>query len=477
MRRFSWIPALRWIVLLPSYSVVLLVRLLKWLVAPAALLLQLAIGVPLGLLRVRLPLRPRFTPVAEQDLPDAAWIALSEATDSLAPEGFTPRGDFRCDELLRGGVIWLRYLEHPSSGVQALAAQLTLKIKVRPLRRFVEFTTEFGDSRTLVTTNRDLPYSLPPPAYLARIELKDVWEPRALYGLHRDLVASLGQSRDAPPFETAGRDPAAVLADRHARQVRLLVERGWLRWDSEPHSVRLRPLAALASVWRQAWPLRGVYLRAAGQRSRRLLLQHGLEVKALTGSASTITVCRQPLPNPAALDGVRASYEHVQRLARQTDPGAILETVTVALKDNGPDNAILFKEFRYSFRSHEDCAERQIRRLCSFDIVLDPAAESLSVTAAEREFDQAANADEWTTLAARAPLEPLAFDPWMRDLDTVLPAARATFARAASNQATLDSASLYLENRRLCWQVVAWTDDDQPLFVVLDARSGAVLNP
>lgn len=94
MRRFSWIPALRWIVLLPSYSVVLLVRLLKWLVAPAALLLQLAIGVPLGLLRVRLPLRPRFTPVAEQDLPDAAWIALSEATDSLAPEGFTPRGIF-----------------------------------------------------------------------------------------------------------------------------------------------------------------------------------------------------------------------------------------------------------------------------------------------------------------------------------------------------------------------------------------------
>lgn len=474
MRHLSWIPLLRWIVLLPSYSIALCVRLAKWLIAPAAVPLQLAIGVPLALLRVKLPLKPRFSPVAEQDLPDAAWIALSDATESLAPEGFMARGDFRCDDLLRGGVIWLRLLERRESPIQALAGQITFKGGARPFTRFVEFSTEFRDGRILLTTNRALPYSLPPPTYLARVQLKDVWEPRALYGLHRDLVASLGEPGEAPPDGSAAHGPAALLADRHARQIQALIGQGWLRCDAGSDSVRLRPQAALVSVWRQAWPLRGAYLRAADARSRRLLDRHGLQVKRFTGSATTVTIHREALPTPVPIDGVRAGYEHIQRLARQTDPRAVLENVVVELGNEGPESAVLLKEFRYSFRSHQDQSQRRIRRFCSFDILLDPAAGKLSVTAAEREFDRALDGGEWKALSERAPFERLAFDPEMRDLDNVLPAAQAAF-RATTKKLRLDSASLYLEDRKPCWQVVAWTDDDTPLFVVLDARSGAVL--
>ena len=103
VRHSLLIALLRKFVLLPSYLLVLLIRLLKWLVAPPALLAQLLIGVPLTLLRIRQPLRPRFAPLSEADLPDAAWITLSDASDSLAAEGFAVYGDFRCDAIHHDG--------------------------------------------------------------------------------------------------------------------------------------------------------------------------------------------------------------------------------------------------------------------------------------------------------------------------------------------------------------------------------------
>ena len=92
---------LRTIVLLPSCTLVLLVRLLKWLIAPPALLLQMLLGVPLVLLRVRQPIRPRFIRLSEDELPNAAWIALTDAAEALAADGFVQLGDFRCDELIQ----------------------------------------------------------------------------------------------------------------------------------------------------------------------------------------------------------------------------------------------------------------------------------------------------------------------------------------------------------------------------------------
>ena len=47
--RDQWLSLLRVIVLLPSYTLVLLIRLIKWLIAPPILLLQMLIGVPLAL--------------------------------------------------------------------------------------------------------------------------------------------------------------------------------------------------------------------------------------------------------------------------------------------------------------------------------------------------------------------------------------------------------------------------------------------
>lgn len=112
---------LRKIVLLPSYLLVLPIRLLKWLVTPPVLLLQVLIGVPLTLLRVRQPLRPRFIPLQETDLPDAAWITLTDTAEALAAEGFVTCGDFRCDEMIRGATLWLRLLSQPELGISALA--------------------------------------------------------------------------------------------------------------------------------------------------------------------------------------------------------------------------------------------------------------------------------------------------------------------------------------------------------------------
>lgn len=466
---------LRTIVLLPSYTLVLLIRLLKWLIAPPALLCQVLLGVPLVLLRVRQPLRPRFIPLQETDLPDPAWIALTDTTEALVADGFVPYGDFRCGELIQDAVLWLRLLGQPEHGVGAMAAHVEIKAGARPSRQFIGFSTEFDDGRVLDTNNLDLPYSLPAPSYLARVQLKDVWDPRALYALHRGLVTSLSQAVRLDRTERATRDPAGLLADGYAREIRALIEQGWLRPDVEDRMVRLRFWGALMGVWRQAWPLASLYLRAADRRSRRLLIEHGLDAEPFTGGAISIVVARQPLSATTAISTISIGYEYVRPLAQRTDPTAALEAVVVELGPNGADLPTP-REFRYSFRGFDDQPQRRIRRLRGFDILLDPDAGTLAVTAMDREFEQAADETEWSQLTATSPLQPLRLGPWLRDLDTVLPLAmRVLHARSGTESVVPDSASLYLDEKGVPhWQVVAWTQNDTPLHMRLNARSGVV---
>ncbi len=476
MRRFPW-SLLRTLVLLPSLALVLLIRGIKWSIAPLALLLQLLLGIPLALLQVRQPLRPRFIPIEEADLPDAAWIALTDTAEALAADGFVHYGDFRGDGLIQNAVLWLRFLGQPEQGIGAIAAHIEIIGGAQPARDYIEFATEFRNGRVLATNNLNLPYSLPTPDYLARLQLKDVWDSRALYVLHRDLVAALGQSISLAKVAQAARDPAGLLTDSYAREIQALIARGWLRVDAAADMARLNPWSALVGVWRQAWPLASLHLRATDRRARRLLAEHGIDVEAFVGGASGIVVVRQPLPAPIVIDTARAGYEQVLPLARRTDPQAVLEAVVAELDRNG--DAVLILELRYSFRGCADQNPRRIRRLRGFDIVLDPEAGELAVTAMEREFEQADHETEWAEWTARSPLVPLVLGrPWLRDLDSVLPVALATLdAQAGTGRATLDSAALYgNEDGAPYWQVVAWNgEDDPPLHVRVDARSGAIL--
>lgn len=467
---------LRKFVLLPSYTLVLLIRLLKWLIAPPALLLQLLIGTPLTLLRIRQPLRPHFRSLQDTDLPDSAWIALTDATEALAAEGFVPHGDFRCDDLIHEGTLWLRFLSQRNLGVAAMAAHVETSSGLHQSHQFVEFSTEFCDGRVLNTTNLDLPYSLPQPSYLARVQLKDVWDPRALFALHQGLVVSLAQKVSLDKLERAARDPAGLLADDYVREIQTLMTEGWLKLASSHSHIRLRPWAALIGVWRQAWPLQILHLRAADRRSRRLLAKHGLDADQFTGGAITILVSRPSPAPPTAISGVVSGFQHIQPLVCQTDPNAVLEAVTVEL-DHEAASMPVPREFRYSFRAYHDQPKRRICRLHGFDILLDPATGASAVTAMEREFEQAANDAAWAKLAAIAPLTPLRLNAWLCDLDRVLPAAQtALAARPDVKEAVLDSASLYLDHEMPRWQVIAWADDaDRPLAVALDARSGVVL--
>ena len=468
---------LRVIVLLPSYTLVLLIRLIKWLIAPPALLIQMLIGVPLVLLRLRQPLRPRFVPLRESELPDEAWIALTNAAEALAPAGFVDYGDFRCDGLIQGATLWLRLLGQPAQSASAIAAYVAFTAGGRPSRQFVEFATGFTDGRVLCANNLDMPYSLPAPAYLARVQLKDVWDPRALYVLHRELVAALPQTVSAAKVDQAVHDPAGLLADGYIREVRALLEQGWLRSTGDGESVRLTWQGAVLGVWRQAWPLASLHLRAADRRSRQLLTEHGIDAAAFAGAAVAIVVERRPLPKPSSpLTTVCAGYEYAQLVAKQTDPKAALEAVTVELECDAA-GIIVPCEFRYSFRGRSDQPERRIRRFRSFDILLDPGAGLLAVTAMDREFEQAADEAEWAELTAATAMQfPLRPGPWLNDLDTILPTAlKALNADAEGNKP--DSASLYIdEDGNVCWQVIAWSADDKPLHVVLNALTGLIID-
>ncbi|MCB1823052.1 MAG: hypothetical protein KDJ54_00045 [Candidatus Competibacteraceae bacterium] len=464
---------LRTIVLLPSYTLVLTIRLIKWLIAPPALLLQLLIETPLALWRVRQPLRPRFVPIRETELPDAAWLMLTDATASLTAADFVHCDDFRGDDLIPGAVLWLRMLAQPEQGSVALIAHIQFATGSRPPHDFVEFSTQLQDGRALAINNLNLPYSLPPPAYMARLQLKDVWDPRALYALHRALVTALEQTVDPNPAIRATRDSTGLLIDNHAREIQALIAEGWLRTDRDGQAARPRPWAALLGVWRQAWPLASLYLRAADRHARRVLASHGIDASVFVGGAATILVDRQSLPTGTEITTVRAGYSVVRPLAQHTAPRAVLEAVVAEL-DGGTAGAVQVRELRYTFRGCEDQPQRRIRRLYSFDILLDPMASQLALTAMDRESEQVADEAEWDELAATTPLTPLVLGSWLYDLDRALPVAQ-TALTSHTNAFFLDSASLYVdETGAMCWQVVAWNHEDQPLHVVVDARSGSI---
>ena len=96
----------------------------------------------------------------------------------------------------------------------------------------------------------------------------------------------------------------------------------------------------------------------------------------------------------------------------------------------------------------------------------------------EREFEQAEDEIEWAELTTDSPLTPLQLGPWLHDLDSILPTALHLLdQRAGAGCYAPDSASLYPdEDGALRWQIVAWVETDQPLQVMLDARSGIVLD-
>lgn len=468
---------LRVIVLLPSYTLVLLVRLLKWFIAPPALLLQLLIGVPLVLVRVRQQLRPRFVPMQEADLPDAAWIEFTNAAEALATDDFVCCGDFRCDHLIQNAVLWLRMLGQPEQGISAMVAHIESSTGARSVRSFVEFVTEFDGGRVLSTNNLTLPYSLPAPDFLARLQLKDVWDSRALYVVHRDLTVALARPVNLAKIKQALHNPASLLADSYAREVQALIAQGWLRADPSVSAARLKIWSAIVGVWRQAWPLAQLYLRAADRRARRLLAEHDITAEAFAGAAPDIRVACQRLPAQTRIDTVYAGYEHAWPLAQRTLPQAVLETVIVEL-DRDADGAVRIRELRYAFRGYADQPQRRIRRLNGFEIQIDPEAATLATTAMEREFELAHDDKEWADLTNQTPLAPLRLEPRLCDLDTVLPIALAAFdACVGAGRAILDSASLYNdEDGATCWQVVAWTETEQPLHVLLNARTGTILD-
>jgi hypothetical protein len=190
-------------------------------------------------------------------------------------------------------------------------------------------------------------------------------------------------------------------------------------------------------------------------------------------------VDRQPIPAEAnSIVTVGAGYDIIRSLAQHTDPGAVLESVTVEL-DCDAAGVVVPCEFSYSFRNVLYHDTRRIRRLRGFDIMLDPDAGLMTVTAMEGEAEQAADESEWQSMRTDSPLQPpLRLGPWLCDLDTVMPTALEILnARANARFIEPDSASLYTdENGTLCWQVVAWVEDETLLHVMINARTGLIIN-
>lgn len=466
----------RTLALLISWALALLTHLGKGLAAPPLLLAQLLINIPLTLLRVRQPLRPRLIPLMDAELPDAAWVFLTDATEALTATGFVLHGSFRCHEWIPGATLWLRLLAQHEQGIVALIAYAEFSTGQQRYQPFAEFLTEFEDGRVLNTHNRSLSNPLPTPGYLARLTLKEVWDPRALYVLHRDLVASLSQAIRPIRIEQVARDPASLLTDRYAREIETLIEEGWMRTVSGQRQARFSLRGATHSVWRQAWPLASLYQRLEDRYSHRLLAEQDIDAARFTGAAATIVVDRQPFPVASGSTiTVWTGYEKVRLLARRTDPNATLEAVMIDL-DSDSAGLVKPRQFRYAFRSNDLQYERRIRRLHRFDILLDPRAAILAVTAMHRGFLKANNPTEWQSVANPPLSLPLRLGPWLFDLDAILPmAVNALRIQGDTQDIQLNSALLLNDHNSPFWRVIAQTANDKsPVSIIINAYTGMI---
>jgi hypothetical protein len=451
-------------------------RLGQWLTALAILPVQLLIDVPRILWRVRQPIRPRLLTLTDDELPDAGWIALTDAAEALIPAGFVLCGTFRSQELIPDATLWIRLLAHHEQGIIAVIAYAEWIDDRRPPEFFAEFFSAFADDRMLVTHNRPWLYPTPPPGWLARIAVRAVQDPQALYVLHRDLVASLPQTLNPLRIAQSARDPARLLTDQSAREIAGLIEEGWMRMVGDGRQVRFSLRGAVACVWRQT-PLWANLQRAREERqARRLLAEHELDAGALTGPAAAIVVDRQPFHAPfGAPMTAGAIYEKVRSLARRIDPNATLEGVLIHLDSNSLGGAAPHR-FCYTFRSSDRHYQRRIYRLRRFDILLDPAAGVLSVTAIHREALQARDQTEWQRVANPPLSPPLRLGPWLVDLDEILPIAWQTLSAQAQGQSLrLDSALLCNDPDTPCWRVTAETAaPPRALAVMINAYTGVI---
>ena len=466
----------RTLALLISWALALLTHLGKGLAAPPLLLAQLLINVPLTLLHVRQPLRPRLIPLMDAELPDAAWVFLTDATEALTATGFVLCGNFRCDEWIPGATLWSRLLVQHEQGIVALIAYAEFDAGSQRPQPFAEFLTEFADGRVLDTHNRALSDPLPTPGYLARLRLTEVCDPRALYVLHRDLVASLPQAIRPIRIEQAARDPASLLTDPYTREMETLIEEGWMRAVSDQNQARFSLRGATHCVWRRAWPLASLYRHLENRYSYRLLAEQAIDAARFTGAAAMIVVDRQPFPMASDLPvTVWAGYEKIRLLARRTDPNAILEAVIVDLES---DSAGLARpsQFRYAFRSNDLQYERRIRRLHRFDILLDPKAAILAMTAMHRGFLKANNPTEWLSVANPPLPLPLRLGPWLFDLDAILLIAlNALRTQADTQDIQLNSALLLNDHNSPFWRMIAQTANDKsPLSITINAYTGLI---
>ena len=464
---------LRTIVLLPSYALVLLVRALKWLIAPLAVVLQMLIGVPKLFLNLRQPLCPQFLPLQERSIPDSAWVDFTNDAEALAADGFIVIGDFWCDELVKNAKLSLRLLVQPDQGTYAISAHIGFQCDYLPAYSFVEFATRFSDGRVLVTNNLNLSYSLPAPKYQARLQLKDVRDTRALGLLHRRLVAGLPHTVDCASSADAQSAPMSVLNDSYAREMQALIEEGWLCVADEQQA-RLSWRGAWHGVWRQAWPLTALHLRNADRYARHLLAEYAIHADDFTGDTLSIIVDTQPLPPElGVVCGVWDQYAHVLALARSIDADTVLEAVLIDLAQDLNQNTVL-SECRYSFYSLHIKSKRQLRRSRSFDVVLNPTAQTLAVTAMEQQFDQANDALEWHKMSAECMPQALRPEAGLRDLDTLLPEAlqslQLNVPTPLDREITVDSAMLYIDEMGIPrWQVAAWHGEDTLLHAEVNA--------
>ena len=466
---------LRILRLLPTWLLALLIYAGRWLLATLLLGLRLLADVPCLLLRAKQALHPRLTSISEEQLPDDGWIFLSDASEALLTAGFTRYGDLCSQELFPHSTAWLRLLAHHEQGIVAAIFYVTTPEQAPEL--FAEFSSAFADGRLLITHNRRNPYPLPAPRSIMRVSASAVRDPHALYILHRDLLASLPDPLQDLPLAQAAQNPACLLLERQAREMREWAAQGWLRLNVQPGMAGLRWRAACAYVYRRAWLWSRVPARREQQQARTFLAAHGLDIAAYTGPTATV-VERYPFHiTPGALVNVITVYERVRMVARHFDANATLEGVLVDLDGHAPTSAAP-RRFYYTFRSSDLHYQRRIHRLRRFDIYLDPKAGVLAVTAMQRATLRAKDQAEWQAVANPPLPLPLRLGPWLADLEKVLPAAWESLNAQVHGQTLRLDAALLCNDPIPCWRVIAkGADPRTTLSIIVNAYTGTIRAP
>ena len=216
---------------------------------------------------------PDLRLIDPDELPDGVLVYMDEQARRMGELGFEEVGWLTLAGFVPNAVTHFFVLRKPAERVAAMVAvsYSMTEGRVKEDARYIEFSSEDADGRSINTNNNAELMPGPMQRYKTTLHLPRVRDASELYRVHGKLVDHAAPSRSSlrpPPGEERMADE---LRGMLRRDLERLMEAGYLRRGGD--GVKHRPTwkGAVLMTWGQLWPITWIRRTLRARRNRRML--------------------------------------------------------------------------------------------------------------------------------------------------------------------------------------------------------------